>query len=141
MGLILCCILLITYCNRCYLMTCVRGSGGGGCWEFLDFPTPGDLIPMGHGIKRESYPLRNLIIPNEGTIKAPGTTRPVTLWFLDPGACCIGNYGISQWAWVHASLSNSVGREPLKSSWNGLSCIERSQWKVYLFPEITIYHL
>ena len=62
-----------------------------GCWELCNFPTPSDLIPMGHGIKARTHiDVRDYIIPNSTTARAPGTTWPVASWFLDLTVASLG---------------------------------------------------
>ena len=55
------------------------------------FPTPSDTQTHGswHKIKNP-YQLRNHIIPNVGTIKAPGTSWPVASWLLVPTEVLLG---------------------------------------------------
>ena len=92
--------------NAFYPMTNVKISGEMGCWEMRDFPIPSD--PHAHGswdIHKNPYPLRNCIIPNLATVGAPGTKRPVASWFPGPDSFLIGNYVISQWAWLLAILT------------------------------------
>ena len=70
-----------------------------------NFPTPSDH--QFHGSLNKSknpYPLRNHIISNEATAGAPGTIQPVASWFQGPDSCLIGNYVISQWVWVFATM-------------------------------------
>ena len=58
----------------------------------------------GHGkYSKNPYPLRNRIIPNKVTIKAPKPWRPSGSW--SHGGCQGVNYEISQWVWVLAFIS------------------------------------
>ncbi len=51
---------------------------------------------------KNAYPLRNNIIPNEATARAPETIWPVASWCLGSDSCLVGNNVIFQWVWVLA---------------------------------------
>ena len=52
---LLCVISLSDHVLPNYPMTSIKVSGGMGCWEFHDFPTPSDLHFMGRGIKARTH--------------------------------------------------------------------------------------
>ena len=79
------------------------------CWELHDFPTVSDLHSHGSWDKTKNpYAFRTCIIPNEVTIRGPGTTWHVASWFLDNNTCLVGNHAISQQVWVLALISQHI---------------------------------
>ena len=65
-------------------------KGGGGKCEIFQYPVA--LISMGHGIKAQPIPMKNPIIPNLSTARAPGSTLPPASWFRGRNSCLVGNY-------------------------------------------------
>ncbi len=84
--------------DQCFISRLVSNSvekrGLGNC---VIVPHTATLISMGHGDKcKNPYPLRNHIILNLATARAPENIRPQATWLLGPDSYLIGNYAISQ---------------------------------------------
>ena len=81
-----------------YPMTSVKVSGEMGCWEMRDFPTPSGV----HSHRSwEPMPIDTF---QRGNRRRPRNREATGQVFLGPDSCLIGNYVISQQAWVLTTL-------------------------------------
>ncbi len=92
-----------------YLMTSVEISGEKGVLEIALYSNIWWLHSYGPWDKSKNpCPLRDCVIPNSATNRAPEISRPAALWFLNPYGHLIGDYAIFQWAWVLAIICHGV---------------------------------